>query len=225
MSAEFSDRHIRALRDVDQSGALDDATLRRIERRMLAAYEHTLAAGSSPGSEDHRSTVVVELSETPPPTSRPPISRWVLAAAAAALVVVAVAVGLLGSVDDSVDVAGPGVDSELVADVRAWCAGGLDDLDAALAAVAAGPDGSGREIAVLSALADASQGLFDMLDTAQRRAGTRRLDEVGRITGEAAQLVAADDQVDAAAVADLVNRFADELAITSDRATECEIAS
>lgn len=219
------DDALDALRDADRRPRpLTDGARTRVERRMLAAFaEADRADASAPGS----TTTVIDLGPTErdghQARSLPRGRRLLVAAAAIVALAMAATIGLVGDRGDSVNVAGVEDDkmnTQVVAAVRAWCPAGLSDLTAALGDL----DGDATRRVALGEVAAAAEGLFDLLDELREPDGLHRLDEIGRIPGEAALRRDGAGLVEREDVETLTWQLQAELDLTSATADECRIS-
>lgn len=221
MTTEFDDVHVEALRAADRPHRLGDAARQRIVQRMDWVYDQTSVGASA---EPVGAGEVIPLDPAPAvQTDRHPVSRRWLAAAAVAVLLVVALVGLRTGDDQRVDVAGSEIDPALASAVRGWCAGGLDELTAALEAVEEAPEDGGARTAALSALVEAVSGYLDFLLESGIREGSERANEVGRFAGEAASVRNRAAPPTADEVLVLARRFAVELEVTSNRSSVCEV--
>lgn len=219
-----TDDALDALRDADRRPRpLTDAARARIERQMLATFGEADWAAPEPGS----TTPVIEFGPMEPgerqASAHPRRRRLLVAAAAIVALAMAATIGLVGDRDDAVDAAGvedEEMDTRVAAAVRAWCPDGLSDLTAALGDL----DGDASRRSALGELAAAAEGLFDLLDELREPDGLRRLDEVGRIPGEAALRRDGAGLVEREDVETLTSQLQAELDLTSATADECRIS-
>lgn len=212
-----------ALRAADRPRALSEEARRRVEARMLDAYEQAGAEARSRHVDGPGPVIDLEDARADPPL-RP--RRHRLFAAAAAVVALIAAVSLFDDSDGHVlDVAGiddSGMDTDVVIAVRTWCRTDLGEFRAALDALDDDGTDAQRRVA-LDTLATVADGLFEILADLQIPDGARRLQEIGRLTGEAAVLRDGDPPITAADIDDLVARLDAELVLLSGAADACEL--
>ncbi|MGH1491661.1 MAG: hypothetical protein ACRBK7_20075 [Acidimicrobiales bacterium] len=222
MNEDFGKEHLNALRSVDRRRALDWAARQRITEQMISTYEDYVE--SSPPSELDSAVELVVLDAAPDSKhrQRETIGRW-LVAAAAAVIAVAATIALLAA-DDAVDVeaARTEVDPGLTIEVHEWCVDGLEELSTALRIAQAAPADLDARTTALAVLFDTVQEYLSLLLDSKIREGSERANEVGRFEGEVG-LARDRSKPTTAQLTSLTDRFADELAYTSNRSLSCEI--
>lgn len=212
-----------ALRAADRPRPLTDEARRRVEARMLDTFEQARAGGRS--ADPSESVIDIEGARAGH-QPRPRRHRLLVAAAAILAVALVATVSLRDDSDDRVvDVTGHDddeMDPDVVLAVRTWCRADLGEVRTALGALDGDATDVQRRIA-LDTLATAAAGLVDILSDLQIPDGARRLQEVGRLSGEAAVLRDGDPPTTAAAVDGLMARFDAELVLLSDGGAACDL--